>query len=86
MNFFVLLQIAIKTDLRHWTGKAGLWHGAAMSRQTDSIVDISMQACDAAIADLQMHLDALSAITKAAANAHWAGTVLNVAQAMSADA
>ena len=33
-----------------------------------------------------MHLGALSAITKAAADAHRAGTVLNVAQAMSADA
>ena len=44
-----------------------------------------MQAFDAAIAALQTHLDALSAITKAAADAHRAGTVLNVAQAMSAD-
>ena len=59
--------------------------GAAISRQTDSTVDISMQAFDAAIAALQTHLDALSAITKAAADAHRAGTVLNVAQAMSAD-
>ena len=33
-----------------------------------------------------MHLDALSAITKAAADAHRAGTVMNVAQAMFADA
>ncbi len=47
---------------------------------------ISLKAFDATIADLQMHLDALSAITKAAADAHRAGTVLNVAQAMSADA
>ena len=47
---------------------------------------ISLKAFDAAIADLQMHLDALSTITKAAADAHRAGTVLNVAQAMSADA
>ena len=47
---------------------------------------ITLKAFDAAIADLQRHLDALSAITKAAADAHRAGTVLNVAQAMSADA
>ena len=47
---------------------------------------ISLKAFDAAIAALQRHLDALSAITKAAADAHRAGTVLNVAQAMFADA
>jgi hypothetical protein len=43
MNFFLLLQIAIKSDLRHWTRKAGLWHGAALSNQTDSTVDISIE-------------------------------------------
>ena len=56
MNFFLLLQIAIKGNLRRWTGKARLWYGAAMSKLPDSIsiVDISMEACDTAIADLQM--------------------------------
>jgi hypothetical protein len=34
----------------------------------------------------QMHLDALAAITKAAADAHRAGTVINLAQTIFADA
>jgi hypothetical protein len=53
MNFFLLLQIAIKGDLSHRTGKAGLWHGAAISKRTDSTVDTCMKACDAVIAALQ---------------------------------
>jgi hypothetical protein len=43
MNFFLLLQIAIKSDPRHGTRKAGLWHGAAMSKKTDSTVDIFIE-------------------------------------------
>ncbi len=86
-----------------------------MSKRTDSTVDVSMEAFDAVIADLQrqgvvstvivatlaetaiktvvaekdhaqMHLDALAAITRAAADAHRAGTVINGAQAIFADA
>jgi len=48
MNFFLLLQIAIKGNLRRWTGKARLWYGAAMSKLPDSIriVDISIETFD----------------------------------------
>ena len=85
-----------------------------MTKRKASTVDVSMEAFDAAITDLQrqgvvdrvivatlaevaiktavaekdhaqMHLDALAAIPKAAADAHRAGTVINLAQAIFAD-
>ncbi len=48
MNFFLLLQIAIKGNLRRWTGKARLWYGAAMAKLPDSIsiAGISIETFD----------------------------------------
>ena len=51
-----------------------------------SLAEIAIKTAVAKKEYAQMHPGALSAITKAAADAHRAGTVLNVAQAMSADA
>jgi hypothetical protein len=51
-----------------------------------SLAEIAIKTAVAEKEHVQRHLDALSAITKAAADAHRAGTVLNVTQAMSADA
>ena len=47
-----------------------------------ALAEVAIQAAQADKDDAQMHLDALAAIMKAAADARRAGTVINLAQAL----
>ena len=51
-----------------------------------SLAEVAIKTAVAEKDHAQMHLDALAAITKAAADAHRAGTVMNMAQAIFANA